>query len=299
MATPEDLVPTSSSNDCHTTSHVLETMDSCVGFVEGVDEQHSYEADLPQMELIDRVAASVALDAPPVMPEIDLLNICGGDDDDEIRKNPRKFMAMDTTNSLLTDDKPCTLCEEGTLLTLPCCPTRPCCIPCLWLLGTPSNEGRVTRCPHCRAWLLLSRPSVDEATVASSTEPALLDLTLATNGHCDVCHEDKDSIVSSSTCDACFLGQQLPLLYDCQDCGQSQRIPHPLYRYQASPNDASTVAWPCHGSCRKLTSWKLAPHQLLPAGENPWEAEDLQLRVLAAKGVLASSSSKGSSCAIM
>ncbi|CAB9498862.1 expressed unknown protein [Seminavis robusta] len=84
---------------------VLETMDSCVGCVEGVDEQHVYEekmiehaihrkAAVEQHGLSEAEAAMIRLNImeeerddmdkqnhDSVIPDLDILNLCGNDDD--------------------------------------------------------------------------------------------------------------------------------------------------------------------------------------------------------------------------
>jgi hypothetical protein len=101
-------VPDQTAEDAYS---VLETLDSCVECVEGIDQQHDFEDGLNNLELVDRGMipsyqtlsdAEASLIRLQIMekhsettatrqaetlatigslPDLDLLNICGGDDD--------------------------------------------------------------------------------------------------------------------------------------------------------------------------------------------------------------------------
>jgi len=72
-------------------------------------------------------------------------------------------------------------------------------------------------------------------------------------------------------CDACTLGRQHPLLYECEGCGRFQRIPHPMWRYQESAVAFGTETWACHVRCQEQTHWRVAPNDAarVPAFDCP------------------------------
>lgn len=94
---------------------------------------------------------------------------------------------------------------------------------------------------------------------------------------------DSENIRSSSkkgVCDACFLGKVVPLSYECSDCGGIQRIPHPMYRYQATLGSFSSNTWKCHLKCTGFTKWRISAEDmfLIPPGDQPtsWKVNYLQ-----------------------
>ena len=171
------------------------------------------------------------------------------------------------------------------------------CSTCLWVLTAPTRDGtsRVGRCPCCRTWLVVTTPTTSpEATngAASGSPPDVRLVSVA--GKCQVCCQIKELLVEdSSVCDACFVGRHQPLVYQCEQCQSTQRIPHPLYRYQSSPNDGSEMKWNC-STCRKFCRWRLLLDQfsLIPVGDAPdtWDESPLRSarqRVQAARSAAA------------
>uniref|UniRef100_A0A7S3B0G0 Uncharacterized protein n=1 Tax=Haptolina ericina TaxID=156174 RepID=A0A7S3B0G0_9EUKA len=79
-------------------------------------------------------------------------------------------------------------------------------------------------------------------------------------------------------CDACFLGMNRPLVYECEGCGRYQRIPHPMYRYQPTPGEFGNTSWACQVRCGAQTHWRLKPSELdrVPAEDCPdsWGVRD-------------------------
>lgn len=183
----------------------------------------------------------------------------------------------------------CAICfdEHVTFARLPCCghaeETSTCkiCTACLLLLTDSTSDGssRVGRCPRCRAWIVISTPSIGSpmpSSSASATSSILDNMeirTVAAAGKCTICNQVKDHLVDSdaAVCDACFLGRRRPLLYECQQCHRIQRIPHPMYRYQAQPDVFGNVTWACHGPCQTFTYWRIGLDQLtsIPVGDAP------------------------------
>ena len=52
------------------------------------------------------------------------------------------------------------------------------------------------------------------------------------------------------------MGQRHTLRYECEQCRRFQRIPHPMYRYQPTPQQFGDVSWACHQRCRAQTHWR-------------------------------------------
>ncbi len=58
------------------------------------------------------------------------------------------------------------------------------------------------------------------------------------------------------------MGRQHALLYECDRCHRLQRIPHPMWRYQTSPDSFGDTSWACHVGCGAFTRWRVAPREL-------------------------------------
>eukprot|EP00566_Odontella_aurita_P017088 CAMPEP_0113555870 /NCGR_PEP_ID=MMETSP0015_2-20120614/16950_1 /TAXON_ID=2838 /ORGANISM="Odontella" /LENGTH=265 /DNA_ID=CAMNT_0000457181 /DNA_START=88 /DNA_END=885 /DNA_ORIENTATION=+ /assembly_acc=CAM_ASM_000160 len=174
---------------------------------------------------------------------------------------------------------------------LPCCgadgreaaSTTRICSYCVVLLSTPTGDGRrVGRCPRCRSWIAVTRtspPGNDSNGGVDAIEIEAVDSA----GRCRCCQQVKSHLIdaSRSVCDACYLGQRLPLVYECQRCQGYQRIPHPMYRYQAAVDEFGATSWACHGQCGDFTMWRIKPDQVrfIPFGEIPvtWGEDYIQV----------------------
>jgi len=73
-------------------------------------------------------------------------------------------------------------------------------------------------------------------------------------------------IIDHGQCDACLLGMRFPLHYECERCHRAQQIPHPMWRYQASPTTFGNRTWACHRGCNDQTHWRVVPED---AGKVP------------------------------
>lgn len=192
----------------------------------------------------------------------------------------------------------CSVCSaEGlsnsaghTLFTeIPCCSDsanvekKQVCMSCLLLLtyATPDGSSRVGRCPCCCELLKLA------------AGPSEL-VVLSTKGVCVSCRQSERLLVEQDgICEFCFFGEQVPLLYECQECHTRQRMQYPLYRYQVTPDVFSTETRTCRGRCGQLTNWRVLPDQVsfIPVGDEPksWGLDGLKVaraRVQAARSVL-------------
>ena len=47
----------------------------------------------------------------------------------------------------------------------------------------------------------------------------------------------------ANLCEACLFGVQHTLRYECDGCMRLQRIPHPMWRYEAMPVEFGNVTW--------------------------------------------------------
>lgn len=98
------------------------------------------------------------------------------------------------------------------------------------------------RCPSCRKYL-----SIDESGAISVTEK---------QAQCRMCCQTK-VIVDEGMCDACSLGMRFRLRYECDRCHRVAQIPHPMWRYQASPAEFGSATWACHLGCDDYTHWRV------------------------------------------
>ena len=332
-------------NDCN--SSALETMDSCVGCVEGVELQHDFEKSIGTAELIESSIATThqelsALEASLIrsqikekqdarvltlasLNEIDLLNMCCSEDGTERAAGPpsttttcsesgeehalnQEIFKKTLPGGSEEETLQCAICFDEASSTnikfakFPCCghadetSSIKVCTTCLIVLSNPTSDGtaRVGRCPRCRSWIVVRTPS--------SSENSDLEISTVVNaGTCKICMQVKEHLVeNASVCDACFLGRRYPLLYECEHCHVTQRIPHPMYRYQSSPEEFGNVTWACQGRCRKFTHWRIRPDQVvsIPIGDAPelWDnnyLEAARLRVILARNELGGGSANG------
>jgi predicted Zn finger-like uncharacterized protein len=166
----------------------------------------------------------------------------------------------------------CAIClEETPLADLPCCDnatttesTTRFCLECLRM--NCEHGGGVARCPRCRAWISVED---DEVVAHDGT------------GRCSICMQEPRVLVargrapdggSVAICDACWLGNQIALRYECQGCGGVQRIPHPMWRYQTDgPEAFGHTPWACHVRCGTYTRWRVISEDVarVPHGDAP------------------------------
>eukprot|EP00927_Polykrikos_kofoidii_P036691 TRINITY_DN30979_c0_g1_i1.p1 TRINITY_DN30979_c0_g1~~TRINITY_DN30979_c0_g1_i1.p1 ORF type:complete len:372 (+),score=46.66 TRINITY_DN30979_c0_g1_i1:75-1190(+) len=144
----------------------------------------------------------------------------------------------------------CAVClEEEPGVNMPCCgrvgSTIRYCRGCIELI---CKQGEGTGiCPGCRQYI-----SVDAFGVVSKVEH---------RAKCQMCNQLR-LIVGRGICDACTLGSRFMLRYECDGgCGRPQRIPHPMWRYQAIPTEFGTTTWACQ-RCKAYTHWRVLPEDL-------------------------------------
>ena len=132
------------------------------------------------------------------------------------------------------------------------------------------EAGRTGKCPRCRERITVSVDGV----VTKSPAP---------RAKCNFCQQEK-TLVDGRSCDACILGSQFNLAYECSRCHQTQRIPHPMWRYQATPTEFGTCTWACHRGCGDYTYWRVLTADLgrVPTHDAPegWGMRDRWLEQL-------------------
>lgn len=139
----------------------------------------------------------------------------------------------------------CAVCyDDAPHVEMPCCgrdgATVGYCRGCIEILCR-QYQG-IGRCPTCRKYI-----SVDaEGRVFLTTR----------TGPCDMCRQTR-TIIDRNMCDACLLGCQHPLRYECDQCHRTQRIPHPMWRYQPTPSEFGGATWACHQGCGDFTHWRV------------------------------------------
>ncbi|KAG7349307.1 hypothetical protein IV203_011904 [Nitzschia inconspicua] len=170
--------------------------------------------------------------------------------------------------------------RQLTFCRLPCCKTAEgndnfkVCTACMLVLtmGTKFKESRVGRCPRCRTWLSVNS--------LNSTVAPMDVRTIESSGICQTCLEMKEILIAEDSviCDACFLGREAPLIYECEICLQPQTIHSVMYRSQLTATSVGSEMWPCN-TCQKSTNWKIRFEQILliPAGDIPEDWSDNSL----------------------
>ena len=173
----------------------------------------------------------------------------------------------------------CAICLDEALpaealAKLPCCTLPPTsttqfCKRCIEII-CEHGPGGVGRCPNCRKFL---RVGEDGFVAAEETDQC---------GNCQqvrvIVHNFWTQRGRIKLCDACLLGFNIQLRYECAGCGRLQRIPHPMWRYQPSPIEFGHTTWFCHQRCDTHTTWRVAAQDaaLVPADDAPetWGRRD-------------------------
>jgi len=150
----------------------------------------------------------------------------------------------------------CAVCLEAAPAPPPhrrCCSregsTIQVCQDCLRVICERGAAG-VGRCPSCRAYYRLNPDS------------GAFELCEA-HGTCHMCQQPRPIVSPPDApllCDGCTLGMRIALRYECEGCGSVQRIPHPMWRYQANgPAAFGADTWACHARCGGFTHWRVSP----------------------------------------
>ena len=180
------------------------------------------------------------------------------------------------------DDAPSRDGAAGVRARMPCCDrgegaTTAVCARCVEVICS-QGPGGVGRCPRCRAYVTVARaPDPDRP------QPRVVVTLADARGTCVTCRQQRELILhldprGRGQCDACALGARHPLLYECARCGGVQRIPHPMWRYQPTPDAFGDVTWACHVACGDYTTWRVHPDEAgnVPLADAPerWGMRD-------------------------
>jgi len=159
----------------------------------------------------------------------------------------------------------CAVCLDATELTMmPCCGTEAAstrfCLRCLQVICEMAPEGR-GRCPNCRTEIMVAEGHLGHEVVKAPVNM----------GRCRVCCQGNKVIVEKGMCGACALGSRHALRYECDRCHRTQRIAHPMWRYQPAPGQYGSATWACHQRCGDYTHWRVLPNDLssVPAWDRP------------------------------
>ena len=134
------------------------------------------------------------------------------------------------------------------------------------------KEGRIGKCPTCSDYFTFS----EEGEIKSQNEVPT---------KCTICQQLKTVVVhlreGFSLCPPCVLGSRHMFNYECERCHLTQMIPHPMWTYQPSLEEYSSVTWACHLRCSDYTHWRIVPEdaQVIPLGHEPetWGQRDVWL----------------------
>ena len=153
----------------------------------------------------------------------------------------------------MSSEKCCVcICEKAVTFIMPCCgvPTSSMvfctdCVQAICDMNT-STEENVGKCPVC--------------TKHFKFENGALAIH-ETRGCCRMCCQDR-VIVSDNLCSNCLVGQSHTFRYICGRCSGVQRIPHPMWQYQTSPDQLGSASWACHVGCHDYTYWRIHPEDV-------------------------------------
>merc|ERR1711862_391690 len=161
----------------------------------------------------------------------------------------------------------CYIClrETDNYTHMPCCGkpdgTVKFCLECLTIITekhTNLDKG-VGPCPICKGNYKIENGKVDIFKVM---------------GECKMCMGGHYlHLVKNGYCAACLDGMENTYKYECHKCHEKQRIPHPMYKYQANKDSYSGATWACHVGCGTYTHWKLVQEYVdnLPLAKWPNE----------------------------
>jgi hypothetical protein len=135
----------------------------------------------------------------------------------------------------------CAICQEEespdtVRVLMPCCGRADSsvqfCRRCIEIIAERGIEGRIGRCPIC-----LKCYSIADGVIQTTEQ----------RSQCSMCCQMK--VIADTRrqfCDQCLLGHTYSFTYECARCHRLQRIPHPMWKYQATPTDFGTASWACH-----------------------------------------------------
>lgn len=152
-----------------------------------------------------------------------------------------------------------------TRVKLPCCHVQTSsmqfCFRCIQLYCQQAQPTNSCKCPRC-----------NQAYIQINPKTKTVIQVAAIIGNCRICLQQHELTSNCQKfCAACEIGISNQLRYECSSCHGHQRIPHPMYRYQPSPDEFGTATWACHLGCRTYSHWKIAPEDVphVPINDAP------------------------------
>lgn len=203
--------------------------------------------------------------------------------------NSHREVHSSSSSSSNVKHVPLACCERETT-------TTKFCIACINLLCQHTNYGNqnIGRCPRCRSYIqvvVVEEDNKRKESIIRIVNPPI-------EYTCRICQQSFSeyqvrqvrqrggggrAAARMILCHACVIGVQNPMRYECQSCGILQRISHPMYRYQPSPDEFSDRTWACRSRhCHQdvgYTHWKIGVQDLhrIPLEDIPerwnWDRE--------------------------
>ena len=147
------------------------------------------------------------------------------------------------------------------------------CVRCIELVCERSSfHNNIGRCPRCSTLIQVK----DQRIIVAAEQPSI---------QCIMCQQLRfPSAERSDLCAPCFIGANNPLRYECDRCHRVQRIDHPMYRYQLTPNSFGTATWACHQGCMNYSKWRIIPQDVrrVPVEDAPdgWNLREQEFEVI-------------------
>mmetsp|Transcript_11789 Transcript_11789/g.15390 ORF Transcript_11789/g.15390 Transcript_11789/m.15390 type:complete len:236 (+) Transcript_11789:54-761(+) len=207
--------------------------------------------------------------------DVPVYNIYADSPKEEIKSEENELHPVNSKSYAKSESlSTCGIClwvdDRNKEVQMPCCgrdgSTIWYCKDCIKLLCAQSPGG-IAHCPTCSGKIVLKG---DKAEVPKDQATS----------KCGMCCQQR-VIFKKQLCNACFLGSNNPLKYECDRCHQVQRIPHPMYRYQQSSTTFGGATWACHQRCGDYTHWRVVPSDVsrVPADDAP-ESWGLQAQLI-------------------
>lgn len=148
--------------------------------------------------------------------------------------------------------------------------------------SSPETKSTTGRCPTCKKyyrWRIAPSKNDPGSPAGGEERFEVCCFNFEPMGRCRMCNQEPRKIAdrTKQLCEPCLLGQEFAFRYECDRCHRKQVIPHPMWKYQKSPQEYSSATWACHQRCGDYTHWKIEerciaqiPDALIPA---EWPAE--------------------------
>lgn len=136
---------------------------------------------------------------------------------------------------------------------MPCCYTATStvkyCRDCIRMVChfAEQNEQNVGKCPTCRQFISIECMGGSDRVIRAARRDS-----------CVTCRQMRVIVDPvRRLCEKCSLGTRYLFNYECEGCHRRQRIPHPMFMYQATTDSFSSDTWACHQLCHAQTRWRI------------------------------------------